>query len=198
MGVGIAAVATLAAVVVLGAKGARAGRPPDSAPGRTARTDRFGGFAVVGRTVTINRPRSELYRFWRDFNNLPDFMENVESVQIEGDLTVWTIAAPMNRTVTVKTRIVDERENELIAWRSVEGSEIETEGRVTFREAPNGRGTQTEAIIAYKPPAGELGRIISALFRREPGIQGRHELKRFKMLMETGEVARSENRRKAA
>jgi uncharacterized membrane protein len=106
---------------------------------------------------------------------------------------VWTIAAPAWQSVDVETEIVEERENELIAWRSVEGSQIETQGRIGFKDAPNGRGTLVEAVIAYKPPGGELGRMIAKLFGREPNIQGRRELKRFKMLMETGEIATAAN-----
>lgn len=172
-------------------------RPPDSAPGRTARQLRHGRFAVVGRTVTINKPRDELYRYWRDFANLPRFMENVRDVLVQGDLTRWTIAGPMGGDVTVETRIVDDREGELIAWRSSDDSSIETNGKVTFRDAPAGRGTEVEAIVAYVPPAGELGRWVAKLFQAEPSMQGRRELKRFKMLMETGEIATSSNRKTA-
>ncbi len=170
----------------------------DSAPGRTARMRRFGGYAVVGRTVTINKPRAELYAFWRDFPNLATFMQNVERIEMSGpDLSRWTIAAPMGQKVKVVTRVVADRPDEMIAWRSTEASDIDTEGRVSFRDAPGERGTEVEAIIAYKPPAGELGRIIAKMFQREPGQQGRRELKRFKMLMETGEIATSRNRRQA-
>lgn len=169
-------------------------RPPDSAPGRSARQSRFGDYAVVGKTVTINKPRNELYAFWRDFNNLPKFMENIADVRKEPDGTFrWRVAAPAGQTVTVVTEIVEERENELIAWRSTPASEIDTEGRVRFTDAPAGRGTQVEAIVAYKPPGGELGRLVARLFRREPRDQGRHEMKRFKMLMEAGEIATSRN-----
>ncbi|NWG47141.1 MAG: SRPBCC family protein [Alphaproteobacteria bacterium] len=167
----------------------------DSAPGRTARRARFGGYSVVGRTVTIRKPRQELYDYWRDFANLPRFMESVKEVAVEGDLTRWTIAAPAGRTVSVETRIVEDRPGELIAWRSTEGSDIDTEGRVHFKDARGGRGTEVEAIIAYKPPAGELGRLIATLFQSEPALQGRRELKRLKMLMETGEIATSRNHR---
>jgi uncharacterized membrane protein len=173
-------------------------RPPDSAPGRTARQRRFGGYAVTGRTVTIHRPRRELYDFWRDFSNLPRFMESVIDVTASGDITHWTIAGPAGRDITVLTRIIEDRPGEMIGWRSVEGSDIETEGKVVFRDAPAGRGTEVEAIIAYKPPGGELGRWIAKLFQAEPHLQGRRELKRFKMLMETGEVATSRNQRLAA
>jgi uncharacterized membrane protein len=171
--------------------------PPDSAPGRTARRRRFGEYAVSGTTVTINCPRNELFAFWRDFENLSRFMENIEKVQWTGeDRAVWTIRAPAWQTVDVETEIVEERENELIAWRSVDGSDIDTEGRVTFRDAQGGRGTVVEAIIAYKPPAGELGRIIAKIFQREPEIQGHRDLKRLKMLIETGEIATAEYHKK--
>ncbi len=171
-------------------------RPHDSAPGRTAKRRRFGDYAVVGRTVTIARPRSELYAFWRDFSNLPTFMENIRAVEKTGpDTSRWTIAAPAGRSVDVETRIVEDRENAFISWRSVEGSALDAEGKITFRDAPGDRGTEVEAIVAYKPPAGELGRWIATLFQREPAMQGRRELKRLKMLMETGEIATSANRR---
>lgn len=168
-------------------------RRPGSAPARTAQRW-FGDYAVVGRTVTINKPRSEVYAYWRDFNNLANFMQNVEQIRTRtSGESVWTISAPAGMKVNVETRIVEERENELIAWRSTETSTIATEGRIAFREAPGARGTEVEAIIAYKPPVGELGRIIAKLFQREPAIQGRRELRRFKMLMEAGEVATSRN-----
>lgn len=174
-------------------------REPDSAPGRTARKARFGGYAVTGRTVTIHRDRDEIYRFWRDVANLPAFMENVvEAREIGPDLTAWTLRAPLGQTVSVETRIVSDRPGEEIAWRSTEASQIETEGKVSFRDAPAGRGTEVEAIIAYKPPMGELGRLVGKLTGREPAQQGRHELKRLKMLLETGEIATSRNRRDQA
>ncbi|MGR3321507.1 MAG: SRPBCC family protein, partial [Pseudooceanicola sp.] len=78
--------------------------------------------------------------------------------------------------------------------RSGEGAEIDTEGKVMFRDAPGDRSTEVEAIVAYDPPAGEAGRLIAKLFQREPRVQGRREMKRFKMFMETGEVATARNR----
>lgn len=173
-------------------------RPGDSAPGRTARQRSFGRYAVTGRTVTINAPRADLYAYWRDFSNLPSFMENVHDVRVEGDVTHWTIRAPLGRKVVVRTRIVHEREGELIAWRSIEGSDIDTEGKVTFRDAPGGRGAQVEAIVAYVPPGGELGRWVAKAFQAEPAMQGRRELRRFKMLMEAGEIATNQSHKPEA
>lgn len=165
-------------------------RPHDDAPGRTARRS-FGDYEVVGKTITIDRPRSEIYAFWRDFQNLPKFMENIEKVQPTGKdgRAVWTIQAPAGRSVDVETEIVQEQEDELIAWRSVEGSDIDTEGRVKFRDAPGNRGTWVEAIIAYRPPAGRAGQMIAKLTGKEPEIQARRDLKRLKMFLEAGEIA---------
>jgi uncharacterized membrane protein len=172
-------------------------RPPDDARGRIARRRRFGRFAVTGRTVTIDRPREEIYAYWRDFGNLATFMENVRGVETVGDTCRWTIRGPGGRDVALETRIVNERPGEQIAWRSTENSEVETEGKVSFRDAPGGRGTEVEAVIAYVPPAGEIGRLIAKLFQAEPEIQGRRELKRLKMMLETGEIATSQNRKAA-
>lgn len=193
IGLGAVAVGT---AVLIAARRSGEDRAPDSAPGRTARKSQFGDYAVVGRTVTINRPRSELFAYWRDFQNLPRFMENVIAVRATGaERTVWEIVAPAGQSVEIETEIAEERQDELIAWKSVEGSDIDTHGRVAFRDAPGNRGTEVEAIIAYQPPAGVVGRSIAKLFQREPEIQARRELRRFKMLMETGEIATSANRK---
>lgn len=162
----------------------------DDAPRRTRRDDTEDDLAFVGRSVLINRPRAELFAFWRDFQNLPRFMVNIESIQPTGpDRAVWTIKAPAGQTVQLETEAVGVVEGEAIGWRSVEGSDIKTEGQVTFADAPGGRGTVVTANIAYEPPAGDVGRLVAKLFAAEPNIQARHELKRFKMLMEAGEIA---------
>ncbi|PHP27595.1 SRPBCC family protein [Limimaricola cinnabarinus] len=191
-GIGLMLLGGLAAQRYAGRQQER--RPADSAPGRTARQSRHGRYAVTGRSVTINKPRQEIYAFWRDFSNLARFMENVESVHEAGDLSRWTIAAPMGHAVEVVTRIVQDRPGEEIAWRSTEESDIDTEGKVMFRDAPEGRGTVVEAVIAYRPPMGELGRILAKMFQAEPGLQARRDLKRLKMLLETGEIATNRNR----
>lgn len=169
---------------------------PDDAPGFAARRG-FGDYRVVGRSVTIRRPRAELYALWRDFSRLAEFMENFESVEPapDGEATVWTIRAPAGRTVRVVSRIAREEPGELIAWRSVEGSDVDTEGRVTFEDAPGERGTRVGLVVAFKPPGGAAGAGLAKLFRRDPETQARHDLKRFKMLMEAGEIATSDRRR---
>lgn len=164
----------------------------DSADGHTARRS-FGDYNVVGRTVTIARPRAELYAFWRDFQNLPRIMANLDRIEpgAEPGHNTWHIRAPAGKIYAVDTKIAREIDGELIAWRSTEESEIDTEGRVTFEDAPGDRGTRVGLIIAYKPKGGVIGDTIATLARRSPELQARHDLKRFKMLMETGEIATS-------
>lgn len=193
-----AAIAVGALAVGLLALTRSSSNPPSgtgAAPGRTARRDRFGRYRVVGKTVTIAKPsRAELFAFWRDFTNLPRFMENLNAVKPVGNGRFeWEIVAPGEGSVTVVTEIASERQGELIAWRSVEGSTIDTEGRVAFRDAPGDRGTQVELVVAYSPPAGTLGVAIAKLLQREPEMQARRDLRRFKALMETGEIPTSNN-----
>ncbi|MEE4205334.1 MAG: SRPBCC family protein [Erythrobacter sp.] len=192
---GIALVAGTVAVGAFLAKRRRSGE--DDAPGFThKRTD--SDHVVGGRTVTIRKPADELYRFWRDFSNLPDFMENVEEVRPHGDHEAWVVKAPGGNTVELHTRVTEDTPNRRIAWESVQHSDIWTKGHVEFSEAPGERGTRVSLRIEYAPPGGKIGKGIAKLFMREPEVQARHDLKRFKMLMETGEVATSAHTNRAA
>jgi uncharacterized membrane protein len=148
---------------------------------------------VVERTVTIDRPRQELYEFWRDFGNLPQFMENIAQVTvIDEKRSHWVVRAPADSTVEWDSFITEDRPGELIAWRSNEDASVPNSGRIEFRDSSNGRGTLVTAVIAYDPPAGAVGKLVAKLFQREPRIQARQDLRRFKQLMETGEIATSE------
>ncbi|MEC9065675.1 MAG: SRPBCC family protein [Pseudomonadota bacterium] len=183
--------------LVLGLRAHRRRQGSDRAPGYTARHV-HGPLDIAGRSVTIRRPRNELYAFWRSFPNLVDVMENVERIVVKDDdakRSVWTIKAPGGTTVDVETEVVEDTQDERIAWRSVEGSDIETQGEVSFADAPGDRGTRVTLVVAYDPPGGKAGKAIAKLFMREPQVQARHDLKRFKMLMETGEIATSASRK---
>ncbi|ODP37262.1 SRPBCC family protein [Sphingomonas turrisvirgatae] len=145
---------------------------------------------LIGRSVTINKPRAELYAYWRDFTNLATFMENVEQVEIlDADRSRWVVKAPGDTTVEWVAQITEAREGETIAWTSVEGADVPNSGRIDFRDATGGRGTVVTATILYDPPAGIIGKVVAKLFQREPAIQARRDLRRFKQLMETGEIA---------
>jgi uncharacterized membrane protein len=153
------------------------------------------GEALVGRTVTINRPRSELYAYWRDFSRLPTFMDNVERVDtLSPTLSHWVVKAPAGKTVEWDAVITEEQEDELIAWSSSEDADVPNSGRIEFRDAGD-RGTIVTVTIVYDPPAGIVGKLIAKMFQSEPAIQARRDLRRFKQLMETGEVATSSRTR---
>jgi uncharacterized membrane protein len=148
--------------------------------------------ALVGRSVTINRPRDELYAFWRDFGNLASFMENVERIDLlEDGRSHWVVAAPAGKTVEWDSIVTQDVPGELIAWESAEGGDIKNAGKIEFKDAAPGRGTTVTATIVYDPPAGDLGKLIAKLFQKEPKVQARRELRRFKQLMETGEISTS-------
>jgi uncharacterized membrane protein len=147
------------------------------------------GDDLIGRSVTINRPRDELFAYWRDFSNLPSFMDNVERIDILSNTTShWVVKAPAGRTVEWDAAITEEKAGELIAWTSAEDADVPNSGRIEFRDTGD-RGTVVTATIAYDPPASVVGKVIAKLFQREPAIQARRDLRRFKQLMETGEVA---------
>lgn len=165
---------------------------------RYVRDDKRDGLTVTGRTVTIAKPRREIYDFWRDFSNLPQIMENLEEVRpADGGTSIWVVKSP-GGAVELQTEVTQDQPGELIAWRSVEGSDIETTGEVRFEDAPGERGTRVTLMIEYKPPVGELGRLAAKLLRREPEIQAWHALKRLKMHLETGEIATSARQRENA
>lgn len=148
--------------------------------------------ALVGRTVTIGRPRAELYAFWRDFRNLALFMENIDAVTVaDGGRSHWTIKAPAGQTVEFDTVITEDEPDSVIAWESVDGGDIKNAGKVEFLDAPPGRGSWVRVTMAYDPPAGEAGKAIAKLFQKEPKIQARRDLRRFKQLMEAGEISTS-------
>lgn len=148
------------------------------------------GDTLIGRSVTINRPRTELYAFFRDFRNLPSFMDNVERIDILDDKrSHWVVKAPAGRHVEWDAVVTEEQDATLIAWQSEPGADVENSGRVEFRDAQGDRGTIVTATMLYDPPAGVIGKVIAKLFQREPAIQARRDLRRFKQLMETGEVA---------
>lgn len=147
------------------------------------------GDSLVARAVTIRKPVAEVFGYFRDFTKIPTFMENVVSIEmLDGKRSHWVVKAPAGKTVEWDARITEEVPNSLLAWTSEPGADVANSGRVEFRDAGE-RGTVVTATIAYDPPAGVVGKIIAKMFQREPAIQARRDLRRFKQLMETGEIA---------
>jgi uncharacterized membrane protein len=184
------AAAAVAGVTALDLYAARAaGEQPRSAPG-TVRRD---GTVRVEHTMAVNRMPEECYRMWRDLANLPRFMEHLESVQVMDERrSHWVAKGPAGTNVEWDAEIVRDEPNTLIAWRSLEGSEVMSSGTVRFLPAPAGRGTLVSVTMQYEPPAGKLGMLVAKLFGEEPDLQVREDLRRFKALLEAGEVPTTE------
>ena len=144
----------------------------------------------VEKNITIDHPRAELYRYWRNFENLPRFMNHLKSVRkLDDRRSHWVVNAPAGKTVEWDAEVYNEKEDELIAWRSLENADVNHAGSVRFHEAPNGRGTEVKVEINYEPPGGKLGAALAKLFGEEPEKQLEDDLPRFKQLMEAGEIA---------
>ena len=147
------------------------------------------GSAITARAVTINRPVEEVFAFFRDFSNLPSFMENIVSIEVNDDRrSHWVVKAPAGSTVEWDARITAEEPNRSLEWTSEPGADVPNSGKVEFRDAGL-RGTVVSATILYDPPGGFIGKVIAKMFQREPAIQARRDLRRLKQLMETGEIA---------
>ncbi len=145
---------------------------------------------VVLKAVTINKPREALYAFWRDFRNLSTFMENVERIDVVDEQTShWVVKAPAGRTVEWDAEITQDEPGRRLAWQSKAGGDVNHSGFVEFKDAPPGRGAEIHAHIVYEPPGGAIGELVAKIFQREPGLQAHRDLRRLKMLLETGEIA---------
>ncbi|MEA3009576.1 MAG: hypothetical protein QOJ91_1268 [Sphingomonadales bacterium] len=140
---------------------------------------------TVEESVIIDRSPRQIYDFWRDFTNLPQFMDNIESVtKISEVRSHWVIKAPAGTSVEFNSLVTEDIPGRLIAWKSEEGASVPNRGRVEFIETSSGTGTNVRTTISYDPPAGAFGRIVAKLFQREPGVQARQDLDRLKQLLE--------------
>lgn len=146
--------------------------------------------APVAGTVTINRPQGEVYRFWRTLENLPRFMDRIASVRVTGERTShWVAKAPAGTTVEWDAEITEDVRDERIAWRSLDGADMDSAGVVRFEPAPAGRGTIVRVEMHYRPPGGAVGSLVARLFGQAPERQLRADLRRLAQLLEAGEIA---------
>jgi uncharacterized membrane protein len=148
----------------------------------------------VSRAFTINKPRAEVYAYWRKLENLPRFMKHLSEVK-ETDATHshWTAVIPRGLgTVSWEAEIVEDRADEYIFWQSLPGSTIDNAGEVTFKDAPGQRGTEVHAIISYRLPAGDVGALAAKLINPVVELLIQEDLRRFKNILETGEIPTAE------
>ncbi len=147
----------------------------------------------IRKSIQVNRPAQELYRFWRDFTNLPRVMQHLEGVEIEDEKrSRWTAKGPAGSRIHWDAEITEDRPDQVIGWRSLEGAPVENWGSVKFASAPGGRGSILSIELHYDPPAGNVGRAVAKLFGEEPALQLEEDLRRFKQIMETGEALTTE------
>ena len=146
------------------------------------------GIKVV-RAVTIRKPASELYAFWRDLPNLMQVIHHpVTITTLSSEESHWVVSAPGQRSVERDAIIVNDKPDSLIAWRSRDGAEVQNAGSVRFEPAPGDEGTEVTVSIEYNPPGGKLGAMIAKLTRDSASSQIYDALRRFKALMEAGEI----------
>ncbi len=160
---------------------------------RSADPTTDGGAVRAQSAITVNRPPDEVYRFWRDVENLPRFMAHLESVHGQGDVrSHWVARAPAGATVEWDAEVVEDVPGSLVAWRSLDGAEVPNSGTVRLAPAPGGGATEVRVDLEYQPPLGAIGATAARLFGEDPLQQIKDDLRRFKQVVETGDVVRSD------
>lgn len=151
------------------------------------------GYTLAVVTVTINRSRADLYAAWRNFTNLPQWMKHLRSVEVAGERrSHWVAFGPAGSTMEWDAEITEDRPEEMIAWRSIEGSDVDHRGVVRFEPAAGNRGTMVTVEIRYALPGGTLGSAVAAWSGDDPRQSIKMDLRRFKQVMETGDVITTE------
>ena len=147
----------------------------------------------IEKSITIGVAPNELYKFWRNFENLPQFMEDLESVTpLDNTRSHWVAKGPGGKNVEWDAEIYNEQEGEFIAWRSLPDADVTNAGSVHFEEAPGGRGTYLKVVLNYNPPGGKAAQLLAKLFGKEPGQLVDSNLRRLKQLLEAGEIPTTE------
>lgn len=155
----------------------------------------------VEKTVTIERPASELYSYWRNLTNLPSFMGHLKSVTYRNEtktVSHWVANAPLDLKVEWDAEIITDEPDHLIAWNALDNADIANCGFVRFQPATGNRGTQVKVVLEYQPPGGALTNAIAKILGESPQQQIGDELNRFKQLMETGEIATTKGQPKGS
>jgi uncharacterized membrane protein len=160
--------------------------------GKHIRTLPYGYGIKLKKSVTVIAPPAPLYRYWRNLSNLSKLFDNVISVDvIDDERSHWTMRMPGGISLRWDAEITVDRENDMIGWKSLDGADLDNAGYVRFESATGGRGTVVRVALQYNPPAGKLGAAFSTLLGEKPASQIETALRKFKQLMETGEVATS-------
>jgi uncharacterized membrane protein len=157
---------------------------------RAAQEEHIHKGRLAKHSTTVNRPAEELYRFWREQTNAPKFMTNIESVVKTGEKTShWVLVGPLGKKFSWDSEVITEDAGRIFAWKSLPGGDLSNAGSVRFETLPGDRGTAVTLEVNFEPPAGALGVIAARLFGEDPDAMTREHLRRFKQLMEAGEIA---------
>ncbi|HVS37503.1 MAG TPA: SRPBCC family protein [Gemmataceae bacterium] len=148
----------------------------------------------VEASIEVNRQPSDLYLYWRNFENMPRFMRHLRSVKVDGNRSRWTTETPLGACISWEAEIINDKEGELIAWRSLPGSHVDTAGSVHFRRASGGQATEVVVEMKYNPPAGRAGAALAWIFGDDAKRQVEDSLLAFKRLMEQGQRAAGDGR----
>ena len=144
----------------------------------------------VASAITIDRPASELYNYWRDLTHLPKFMKQLESVHsTAAGRSHWELKSAAGVKLSWDAEIINDVPNELLAWRSLPGGDLDHAGSVRFEPAAGGRGTTVKVTVEYRPPVGKLGVVAANLLGVAPERLIKTDLSRLKQLIETGEIS---------
>ena len=147
---------------------------------------------IIDRSITVGRPRAEVYQFWHDFENFPRFMQHLKSVRATdegGKRSHWVAKAPLGTEVAWDSEITADEPNTMIAWRSLPNSQIENSGTVQFNDAPGHRGTEVRVTLEYTPPGGAAAALLARMLGEEPEKQIHDDLRRFKQILEVGTIS---------
>ena len=180
-------------------RGASGYCPISQAVGRNTAEDSHIEPLEISRSITINKPREEVYQYWRKLENLPTFMKHLQSVeQLDERRSHWVAPVPGTEKIDAignlewDAEIVEEVPNERLLWRSVAEATVDNAGEVRFQDAPPGRGTEVHVTIRYSPPAGQLGKSVANLFQPAFRQMIKEDIRRFKRIMETGMIPSNE------
>jgi uncharacterized membrane protein len=144
----------------------------------------------IDRSVTVNAPPERVYAFWRNFENLPRIMSHLERVKVISETrSRWVVKAPVGMKVEWEAEIINEKPNELIAWRSTDNALVDHAGSVNFERAADGNGTVVRVSLQYDPPGGQFGHAVASLFNEDAGAQIENDLQEFKRAFEEGRLA---------
>ena len=143
----------------------------------------------VDEVITIERPVPEVYSFWRRLENLARFMRHIESVTVQDDLhSHWRVNTLGGKIVEWNAEIIEQRETEMVSWRSIPGADVDNAGSVWFTPVPGGNGTVVRVSLRYVPPAGKAGEFVTKLFGRDAESEIEEDLRQVKTLLETGQL----------